>query len=90
VLTADTATLFGIVGWIGCPSDVSMEAAKNAYAAQVNASVCALNNAETCPDAVNYAGLAYVGWSQLLASCDVADTASYTALATYGFCGGTW
>jgi len=82
--------LFSMVGLIGCPSQTAEEAFYKAWTASVYANTCLVEQAESC-DAAAFAALdAYVGWSQLSGSCDVADTAMNTSLVTYVTCGGTW
>lgn len=82
--------MFSLVGYIGCPGDVSGAATYDAYKASAYSTTCSIDNLDTCDSAVTSAGESYIGWSQLLSNCDVADTAAYSAAATYAFCGGTW
>lgn len=82
--------MFSLVGYIGCPGDVSGAATYDAYKASAYSTTCSIDKMDGCDSAVTSAGESYIGWSQLLSNCDVADTAAYSAAATYAFCGGTW
>jgi hypothetical protein len=82
--------LFSLVGYIGCPSDVSGAATYDAYKASAYATTCTVDGQTSCESAIASAGESYIGWSTLISSCDVADTAAYSTAATYAFCGGTW
>ena len=80
--------VFGVVGFIGCPGDISRDAASLAWGASIFSSACLLEGASSCDLASGAAYVSASGWYQLLTTCSVADTAYYSEAVTYRQCGG--
>lgn len=84
------SVMFSMIGIIGCPTDTAEDAFYSAYLASVYANTCLVEHAGSCDIAAYSALDAYTSWSQIVGTCDVADTAMYTCLMTYAGCGGSW
>lgn len=90
LISSRLSLIFSIVGVLGCPGDTSKEATGDAYLAFSYAIICNMESASSCPGAVEAAADAYISWSQLMGTCDLADSAAATMGATYVFCGGVY
>ncbi len=90
LFSSSLGVLFSMVGVIGCTNETSIQAFLDAFAAFIYANECLISGATSCDEASYAAGLSASGWSTLIDSCDVADTAYYSTALAYATCGGTW
>ncbi len=90
MISARVSLVFSIVAVLGCPGDTAKEALGEAYVAFSYAVICAMEGDTACPGAVDAAGASYITWTQLMGTCDLADSAAATMGATYVFCGGVF
>ncbi len=90
MLSARISLVFSIVGVMGCPGDTAKDATAEAYVAYSYAIICGMEGATSCPGAVDAAASSYITWTQLMGTCDLADSAAATMGATYVLCGGVF
>ncbi len=90
VLSSRVSLIFSIIGVLGCPGDTSKDATADAYVAFSYAIICNMEGASSCPGAVDAAASSYITWTQLMGTCDLADSAAATMGATYVLCGGIY
>ena len=90
MISARISLVFSIVAVLGCPGETAKDALAEAYVAFSYAVICNMEGDTTCPGAVDAAGASYITWTQLMGTCDLADSAAATMGATYVFCGGVF
>ncbi len=90
MISARVSLVFSIVAVLGCPGETAKDALAEAYVAFSYAIICNMEGDETCPGAVDAAATSYITWTQLMGTCDLADSAAATMGATYVFCGGVF
>lgn len=86
--TAKVGLMFSVVGFIGCPDDVSRQATNLAWGASIFSSSCLLEDDSSCDLAMGSAEASASLWYRLVTTCSVADTAYYSEWITFRMCGG--